>query len=1268
MLFGGDAIGQFVPDLRDRFPGKTPDNRILSSLKDESGKLLFSKSFHGDDTVQSDAVSERFLSGANADDNFGYSVSGAGDVNGDGFDDIIVGAPSNDFAAAECGRAYIYFGGTVFNSNPDVIITGGAAGYLLGISVANAGDVNGDSYGDVIVGAQGYNSNQGRAFIYYGGQEMNSTADLIFTGEIIGDYFGYSVCGAGDLNGDGFADVVVGAPYNSSSTGKAYVYYGGSPMNNTVDVTMTGSAMNYLFGRSVSSAGDMNADGYSDLVVGAPAYNSNMGRSYVFTGSAAMDNTADLTLTGGATGYLFGASVSSASDVNGDGYSDIAIGANGYSSSRGRVYLYFGGSVLNATADMNLYGESSGDNFGCSVSSAGDFNSDGYDDILIGAYGVLSSSGKAYIYKGGETPDDAADKFLNGYAAGDAFGYSVSNCGDFNGDGNQDVVAGAYLSDVTASNAGRAYLFINSMSGSDLADVVIAGASDNDLLGVSVSSAGDVNGDGYSDVIVGASGYSAGADQGRAYIFYGGPISNNVADVILTGVSASDYFGFSVSGAGDVNGDGYDDVIVGADGYNGGTNQGRAYIFFGGSSMNSTADVTLTGLSAGDHFGFSVSGAGDVNSDGYGDVIVGAYGYNAGTDAGRAYIYFGGSSMNNTVDLTLYVSGTGSRFGYSVSDAGDVNGDGFDDLIVGAYRYNAGTGKGVAYLYHGGINMDIYPDIFILGASDQDYFGYSVSGAGDVNADGYDDIIIGSPSYNAGSNQGRAFVYYGGYAMNTTADVTMTGSVDGDQFGTSVSDAGDVNADGYYDVIAGANGFPAGYSKGRAYVFFGGSAMNNTSDVVYEGESVSDYLGVSVTSAGDLNADGYDDVAVGAPYYTSSSYRGKAYFSFSSATQVRPRIVSAKDVPFDQGGKVALKWMRSGYDALGQSTVTSYRIEMSDPPSGGNYYWELIGSMSASNNLFYQFTANTPNDSMGGNSGVKYFRITAATVDPDQLWRSNIVYAYSVDNLAPLPPLNLAAIADLNSVYLTWDRNLESDMHHYIIFRNGVELLTSTVSYFDDATALEDSTYEYRIAAVDIHGNVSGLSEPVTVIFNNMGNIYLTVAMEGFYDAALNRMRISDTAKVYLRNSVFPYALNDSASSVVNFSTLTGKFNMNHAATGDYYIVVMHRNTVETWSANAVAFSSTGNISYDFTSAVSKAYGNNMWQIDTNPVRFGIYSGDVNKDGTVDATDLAAIDNDAANFVGGYVVTDLTGDNFVDGTDFAIADNNAAIFVSVIRP
>ncbi|MBK8381484.1 MAG: FG-GAP repeat protein [Ignavibacteria bacterium] len=165
-----------------------------------------------------------------------------------------------------------------------------------------------------------------------------------------------------------------------------------------------------------------------------------------------------------------------------------------------------------------------------------------------------------------------------------------------------------------------------------------------------------MNGDGYSDVIVGAPFNNAGGtDAGRAYIYFGGSAMNNVADLIMTGEAAGDQFGSSVSSAGDVNGDGYSDVIVGAilnDA--GGTGAGRAYIYFGGSSMNNVADLIMTGEAGSDQFGVSVSSAGDVNGDGYSDVIVGANGNDAGgSNAGRAYIYFGGSAMNNVADVIM---------------------------------------------------------------------------------------------------------------------------------------------------------------------------------------------------------------------------------------------------------------------------------------------------------------------------------------------------------------------------------------------------------------------------------------------------------------------------------------------------------------------------------------------------------------------------------------------------------------------------------------
>ncbi|MBL0108002.1 MAG: FG-GAP repeat protein [Ignavibacteria bacterium] len=169
---------------------------------------------------------------------------------------------------------------------------------------------------------------------------MNNVADVIMTGETSGNYFGNSVSSAGDVNGDGYTDVIVGSYLYSSNTGRAYIYFGGGSMNNVVDLTMTGETTSDFFGKSVSSAGDINGDGYSDVIVGATGYSTSTGRAYIYFGGVSMDNVADVIMTGEATGDSFGNSVSSAGDINGDGYSDVIVGAPLYSSQTGRAYIY----------------------------------------------------------------------------------------------------------------------------------------------------------------------------------------------------------------------------------------------------------------------------------------------------------------------------------------------------------------------------------------------------------------------------------------------------------------------------------------------------------------------------------------------------------------------------------------------------------------------------------------------------------------------------------------------------------------------------------------------------------------------------------------------------------------------------------------------------------------------------------------------------------------------------------------------------------------
>ncbi|MEO7356987.1 MAG: FG-GAP-like repeat-containing protein, partial [Ignavibacteria bacterium] len=483
---------QDTPNLADGKAG-TPQSKSdslpagvtkdwLNNLRDENGNPVIPEDPEGD------ALQRSIFTGAAADDQYGYSVSSAGDVNGDGFDDVIIGAPNNDAAGSDAGRAYIYYGGLNMNTISDVILTGEVAYTYFGGSVAGAGDVNGDGYSDVIVGTDVL----GRAQIFYGGVAMNSVADVTMSGEAASIFFGNSVSGAGDLNNDGYSDVIVGAYGYSSYTGRAYVYYGGAVMNNVADVTMTGEAVNNGFGRSVSAAGDVNGDGYPDVILGANEYSSSTGRAYIYYGGAAMNNVADVTMTGEAPNNGFGFSVSEAGDVNNDGYADVNVGAYGYSSSTGRAYIYYGGAVMNNVADVTLTGEAPNNGFGFSVSGVGDINGDGYSDVVVGALGYSSYTGKAYIYFGSAIMNNTADLTISGEAPNNRFGVSVSGAGDVNGDGYADVIVGAIYG---FSSYGSAYVYTNTITGEDIPDIIATGSAGS-LFGNSVSSAGDVNGDG----------------------------------------------------------------------------------------------------------------------------------------------------------------------------------------------------------------------------------------------------------------------------------------------------------------------------------------------------------------------------------------------------------------------------------------------------------------------------------------------------------------------------------------------------------------------------------------------------------------------------------------------------------------------------------------------------------------------------------------------------------------------------------------------------
>lgn len=223
---------------------------------------------------------------------------------------------------------------------------------------------------------------------------------------------------------------------------------------------------------------------------------------------------------------------------------------------------------------------------------------------------------------------------------------------------------------------------------------------------------------------------------------------------------------------------------------------------------------------------------------------------------------------------------------------------------------------------------------------------------------------------------------------------------------------------------------------------------------------------------------------------------------------------------------------------------------------------------------------------------------------------------------------------------------------------------SQSVMNYQSGTGIEvQSGADICADEVNINGTFSGGG---TICGSTPYFLYLMAFIEGFYNFSTNTM-VSDTVNIYLRNAASPFAIVDSARNVLSPNGEGSFIFFNISNGSNYYIVIKHRNSIETWSSSPVAFSS-GTLTYDFTSAASKAYANNQAQIDALPVRFGIFSGDVNQDGIIDAGDLSLVDNDAFNAVSGYVATDVNGDNFVDASDLSIVDNNSFNNVLVRNP
>ena len=496
-------------------------------------------------------------------------------------------------------------------------------------------------------------------------------------------------------------------------------------------------------------------------------------------------------------------------------------------------------SELDGREGFVINGVDEGDQSGFTVNGAGDVNNEGIDDLIIGASFAdpngLGGAGERYVVFGGGGVGsggvielsglDGSDGFvINGVGVGDtttSIGIAVSSAGDINGDGVADLITGANFADPNGlSSAGESYVVFGGASvGSsgviELSDLdgsdgfTINGIDRGDQLGVSVSGAGDINGDAIADFIVGASvaDPNGNSGAGQSYVVFGGGSvgSGGVIELsdldgsdgfVINGVDVDDSSGFSVSGAGDINGDAIADFVIGALLADpNGNNSGESYVVFGGASVGSSGAIELSdldgsdgfvinGVDSGDFSGFSVSGAGDVNGDGMSDVIIGAQlaDPNGNNSAGQSYVVFGSNAVGSVGSIEL-------------SDL-----DGTDGFVLNGV---SGIGNG-------------------------DRSGISVSGAGDVTGDGISDVIIGTRFAE------ESYVVFGGRSVGIGGVIELS-NLDGsngfvlngvdssDGSGRSVGGVGDFNGDAVADLVIGARyADPNGNSRaGESYVVFG---------------------------------------------------------------------------------------------------------------------------------------------------------------------------------------------------------------------------------------------------------------------------------------------------------------------------------------------------------------------------------------------------------------------------------------------------------------
>ncbi len=855
---------------------------------------------------------------------FGAIVSTAGDINGDGFSDLVVATPEETGG----GTVRVYLAsntGSGIPTTPSWTASSDQSnppfGPYFGASLA-VGDVNGDGFADLVVGAPQYDysgaggTHTGRIFVYFGSATFLSRAlgtpgNADWSAQANGDFlddFGISVA-VGDLNGDLLDDIVVGAP-GRETTGVVFVWLGntpsqwiGRPPGDPINVWTahgtgaTAGTSTSRFGESVAASGDVNGDGIYDLVVGAPTYSSGQsaeGMFALYLGgsryeiqnnstflSETLDN-ANARVQSNVANTRLGVRISIAGDVNADGFADVLASARGSltSSSPPQNVLLFSGAPGTSPAISQVWSSFSVGDSTIIGASAGDVNGDGVADIVIGGT-ILLATVDVVLGRPGMAPAGVFQT-LTTLPPISLFG-EVATAGDVNGDGFSDLALIGLDGSATPFSHP---VFVFHSKGNPTATTALLSvfgdtepSPENDsAFGFGATSAGDVNADGFSDFILGQPSSASGA--GRFAVVMGGPCVSGACPQTLTaptswiGTQSGAGLGSGVAGGGDFNGDGFADVAVGAPGFDilhpghvFFVDQGLVEIFNGsGTGLGSTVDLSLGGPDGeGGRFGAAVANAGDVNGDGLADLLVSAPAVANGAipDAGRVYLYLGKlGGISQTPAWSHSGTVASGHFGVHLAGACDVNNDGRSDVVIAATSAGA-AGVPTAFVFTGQQNgLSATPFATLPGAEPGDDNAISVA-CGDTNGDLLADVVMGEPEFSG--LQGRVRVFEGAEPLSLgNAAVTITGG-GGTRFGSGVGAGGDVDGDGIGDVVVGEQWF-AGFS-GRAHVFLGakpGHLSGTAASILPNPSGGRADFGRDVAINLDFNGDGFADVLVGA--------------------------------------------------------------------------------------------------------------------------------------------------------------------------------------------------------------------------------------------------------------------------------------------------------------------------------------------------------------------------------------------------------------------